>query len=425
MSGIQHRQVVGMNNRCRGMSTVNRKYQSKFIYRFNNLAKTILSIMSDYSRNNYYVYGPATVLYILLSYCFIICMLSSLSMQVDISVLADAQIKYPSTFLASTNNVVFSCLINWAVVMLYFSQSSYSGANIFYQCFKQAKYSLKSTKLKKLENSLSYYITLLNLLLIVLVTPSIINPGPAQQSDLKIGYCNVQGLVLPSSMKSQMPIFQTNKLLDIQSYVYTHDLDVVIFNESWLTKYIGDNEIFNDEHYKIFRLDRSEKDKIKYNKVGGGGLFIIIKQSLSIESRVVTLDTDVPILSIELKFPDASKVCISTFYRYGYSSMDMFEDVKTYYETLSIKYSKIHLIGDLNLSTVSDWRNPCTTCSLELKYIELFQNLGLVPQIYSATHRGGKTLDQLLTNQPHLINNIQTLYPTNSVTQIITQSYLI
>ena len=87
----------------------------------------------------------------------------------------------------------------------------------------------------------------------------------------------------------------------------------------------------------------------------------------------------------------------------------MFEDVKTYYETLSIEYSKIHLIGDLNLSTVSDWRNPCTTCSLELKYIELFQNLGLVPQIYSATHRGGKTLDQLLTNQPHLINNVQVI----------------
>ena len=251
----------------------------------------------------------------------------------------------------------------------------------------------------------------MNLILIVLVTPSIVNPGPinTKQNDLKIGYCNVQGLILSSSMRGQMPIFQTNKLLDIQSYVYTHDLDIVIVNESWLNKYINNNEIFNEEHYKMFRLDRSGKDKLKYNKVGGGGIFMLIKQSLNVESRAVTIDTDAPILSIELKFSDSSKVCISTFYRYGYSSLDMFEDVKNYYETLSTKYSKIHLIGDLNLSTVLDWDNPHATCSLEQKYIELFQNLDLVPQIYTSTHREGKTLDQLLTSQPHLVSDLQVL----------------
>ena len=111
--------------------------------------------------------------------------------------------------------------------MLYFSRSSTTGRSIFFQYYRLAKYAPKVNKLKKLENSLSYYTTLLNLVLIVLVTPSIINPGPIRQIELKVGYCNAQELILMSSMKSQLPIFQTNKIMDIQSYVYTNDLDIV------------------------------------------------------------------------------------------------------------------------------------------------------------------------------------------------------
>ena len=403
-----------MNNRSRGVSAVSFKYQCRFLYRFNDLTKTLQDLLTDKRHDNYYYVDIFTTVCLFLLYCFIICMFCSLSMQIDISRFTDNSPELYNLNV-STNDITFPnfnfyYMLNWSVIMLYFSQTNAAGKNIFLQIYRLAKYRPpKLSRLKTIESSLSYYITLLNLVLIVLVTPSIVNPGPPKQSELKVGYCNAQGLILMSSMKSQLPIFQTSKIMDIQSYVYTKDLDIVIINESWLNESINNNEIFNEDHYKMFRLDRSKSDKQKYSKVGGGGVFILVKESLNIEPSLISIPTEAPILSIELKFPDSSKICISTFYRYGYSSIDLFEDANHYYESLSRKYSKIYLIGDLNLSTIGDWHDPHSTSTLEQKYIELFQDLGLVPQIFSSTHCKGGTLDQLLTNQPHLINDLRVL----------------
>ena len=51
------------------------------------------------------------------------------------------------------------------------------------------------------------------------------------------------------------------------------------------------NEIIEEEFYKIWRNDRSKKDKKKYNKIGGGGVFILAKQGLDIETKEVTVKT--------------------------------------------------------------------------------------------------------------------------------------
>ena len=183
-------------------------------------------------------------------YFFTVCMVCSLAMQIDISSVPNNIDIITSSnpylhYMLSNNNTFLntsSCLnlLNWAVVMLYFTQTNTTSINIFCQVYRLAK-SPKLSRLKKFENLLSYYTTLLNLMLIVLVTPSIVNPGPTKQSDLKVGYCNAQGFILMSSMKGQMPIFQTNKIMDVQSYVYTNELDIVIINESWLNEYINSN----------------------------------------------------------------------------------------------------------------------------------------------------------------------------------------
>ncbi len=75
-----------------------------------------------------------------------------------------------------------------------------------------------------------YYITIINLMLIVLTTPSIVNPGPL--SKLKVAYCNAHGFIMMSTMRGNQPIFQTNKLLDFQSYIHLENPDIVIVNET-------------------------------------------------------------------------------------------------------------------------------------------------------------------------------------------------
>ena len=249
------------------------------------------------------------------------------------------------------------------------------------------------------------YTCVINLLLIIIVTPSIVNPGPGSHAKayssiniLKVAYCNIQGLIIPSSMGRKEAIFQTNKLLEFQTYLHMQKPDICIVNESWLNEHINSNEIVHENFYKMFRLDRTDNDKNKYNKVGGGGVFILVKQGLQIETKLVNIVCEAPIVSIEIKFPDTSKICLSTFYRYGYSSFDMFNSVQQHYRELVRKYNKVLIIGDMNLNTIGNWNNPISSCSLENSYVDLFNDLGLNCLINLPTQKNGNTLDLLLTN---------------------------
>ena len=270
------------------------------------------------------------------------------------------------------------------------------------------------TFMHRLGNKYTFYTTLINLLLIVIVTPSIVNPGPISSniSDshsnnrLSVAYCNAQGLILMSTMKSQAPIFQTNKLLEIQSYIHINSPDIMIINETWLNDNINSNEIVSEQFYKMFRLDRTTDDKKKYSKFGGGGLLVLVKQSLKVETKFVNIETWAPILSIEIKFEDSSKICLSSFYRYGYSSLDMYDEAARYYRAVCQKYNKLILIGDINLSSIKDWENPNPSCNIEKSYVDLFNDLGLNCLVNEPTHREGNILDVLLCNQPGLVSNL-------------------
>ena len=216
----------------------------------------------------------------------------------------------------------------------------------------------------------------------------------------------MQGLILSSTMRARQPIFQTNKLLDFQTFLYSGVSDIVVVNETWLNEFVLSNEIVEEKYYKTFRLDRTQEDKNKYNKVGGGGLLILVKQGLCISTKLIDIECDAPVMSVEIKFHDNSKICLSTFYRYGYSSTDTFTAVEQYFRILLEKYRKFVLIGDLNLSSVDDWEIPYSSCALENLYIDMFNDLGLNCLINSPTHRNGNVLDLLLTNQPGIIKNI-------------------
>ena len=63
-------------------------------------------------------------------------------------------------------------------------------------------------------------------------------------------------------------------------------------------------------------------------------------------------------------------------------------------------------MGDLNLGTIKDWDNPTSTCPLESRYLELFQDLGFTSMVNESTHRDGNILDLVLTNQPGIVKNL-------------------
>ena len=262
---------------------------------------------------------------------FSIMFLITLGMLVDLSKNQNQQSFLSSNTKAfiDTTNYCQTYMINWLCIIIAFypnicslnlvhlstsgignSKSSNITKSMNLVVFKLKK----MTFMTKIATVYGLFVFCLNISMIIITNPSIVNPGPVDNS-LSVAYCNAQGFILMSTIGGRQPIFQTHKLLDFQSFLHSSKPDIVAINESWLNEYINFNEIVSDDFYKCYRFDRDQVDKEKYGKKGGGGIFILVRQDADIETKPVLIENrqKIPVLSIELKFKDSSKICFSTF----------------------------------------------------------------------------------------------------------------
>ena len=151
---------------------------------------------------------------------------------------------------------------------------------------------------------------------------ALVNPGPNFRKDLTFMYQNVRGLVLFSGLgENNMPL-DTVKLMEIQSKVYNDKTDIVILNETWLSKEHLDQEVFPNETYNVYRLDRSKRthppapNNPKRFRVKGGEVLIAIKAGIDVEHEKININSKAEILSVS--FADKNiKYCLTTCYRVG------------------------------------------------------------------------------------------------------------
>ena len=189
-----------------------------------------------------------------------------------------------------------------------------------------------------------------------------------------------------------------------------------MLNETWLSDNINDSEIFLNDNYKIFRLDRSQKthpfdpdNPEKYRK-SGGGVIIPIKSELKCESNVIKLNCKAELLSVEIGLGNGKNICLCTLYRVGTLGAENHRAVDNYLRNLSKRkmYNKIVLIGDLNLNKVN-WTDKVTSISLQEKFLYTFNDLNFDQLIDKPTHIKGNILDVLLTNSLQIISTINIL----------------
>ena len=140
--------------------------------------------------------------------------------------------------------------------------------NIKRLCKRKFRILFKNTSVgNRLINVYSFWLVSLNITLIIMSIPNLINPGPQNSTkhsktastnikNLKILYQNTSGFV---SLKdnAKCPKLFTAKVLDFQGYIFSEKPDVVILNETWLNSQILDSELFPNNSYKVFRRDRS------------------------------------------------------------------------------------------------------------------------------------------------------------------------
>ena len=134
----------------------------------------------------------------------------------------------------------------------------------------------------------------LNLYLIVIVFPAIVNPGPTKNSDcpnISVLFQNVRGLIPFGDLGKPSPMLDNTKLFELQEYIYLNNIDIVILNETWLINDIKNNEIFPSNLYNVYREDRSTNtyppDPINPDKYrrNCGDVLIAIKNDIAVESK--------------------------------------------------------------------------------------------------------------------------------------------
>ena len=313
----------------------------------------------------------------------------------------------------------FFCIII-AYSFLFIKNTQTLRQRILYNLYlSNERHSYKTTRFNRIVQSLFLWMCIINFMLITIVNPSMLNPGPTNTKNpikYSVYYQNIQGLIPFSQLSEEHPTLHTSKIHELQLYLHQNSPDIVVLNETWLKKSILDNEIMPTDKYKIFRLDRTTSthppdpiDPKKFRR-NGGGVLIGIKHNIDIVSNEIKIKCKAEILSIELTDKAGCKTIFSTFYRVGTLGTDNHNVVEKYLTTIRRRRNVkgIFLIGDLNFPK-ADWQNLISTDSTEQLFIDTFNNLSLGQMIEHPTHIKGNILDVLVTDCPQRVSNLEVL----------------
>lgn len=269
------------------------------------------------------------------------------------------------------------------------------------------------SRLTRLLFGLMLWMLLINYLLVAIVNPSLLNPGPIKDTNLSVLHLNVQGLIPFGELKNENPLLHNRKLYELNEHIEYKKPDIIIYNETWLKPSISDSEIINTDNYKIFRVDRSNYTHSL--KEFGGGVLIGIRRDLDIISKIVPVKCKAEILSIELTDGHGRVSIITTFYRVGQLGAENFDRVDKYLRTIRKRrrVDEFIIIGDINMPK-TDWDTLTSTDNIEQAFVDTFNDLSLTQLIHEPTHSKGNILDYILTDKPGnisqiIINNDSTL----------------
>ena len=186
-------------------------------------------------------------------YAFFITYFLSLSLALTLSFKTD---------YSEVNRFHFSQSSTLTLPVLFYSYLKQFSAIIFSFVVTKIFKSYRSGKIRfhcRVHHLVAYFlfwIYSMNIFLIIVVNPSLLNPGP---QCLNVAYQNVQGLIPFSMLSSAHPMLDRSKISELQAYAIKSKPDIIALNETWLKKSISNNEILPDSQYEVFRNDRTKR----------------------------------------------------------------------------------------------------------------------------------------------------------------------
>ena len=182
----------------------------------------------------------------------------------------------------------------------------------------------------------------------------------------------------------------STKLSSFQTFIYSHEYDIIAITETWLTKNIFDNEIL-PINYTIYRNDRGSR--------GGGVLFAVWD---NIISKVLPSPTNVEMLTLEVEV--LQKIVISVVYLPPNPSLLLIQSLSSH--LFQFQGSRnIVLLGDFNLPDIN-WDTLCGNSRVDETFCDVCFEFNLSQLISCSTHIHGNILDLVLTNNEDLVSSI-------------------
>ena len=158
-------------------------------------------------------------------------------------------LKWNLSFITiSQIKVAYFYLIFYAILKLICNKNKSCPKNVIFS-------SVKCSRFVRILSNLILQVIAINFLLIGIVNPSILNPGP---SSLKVYYQNVQGLIPFSELSSPQPRLDMTKIYEINTYVEKNKPEIVMLNETWLQKLVCDHEVIHIQDYILWCNNRSQ-----------------------------------------------------------------------------------------------------------------------------------------------------------------------
>ena len=324
-------------------------------------------------------------------------------------------LRYLASAMSMTNVKYFYCIII-AYVVKAFASNCYTRQYLAHRMLlcPNSKHARGIGRLTRVSQFLFLWLCALNFLLIAIVNPSLLNPGPIiTNKSFSVFFQNVQGLIPFGQLSEKHPILNTTKIHELNLYIYKNSPDIIIYNETWLKKSVLDNEIIPTDQYKIFRLDRTsathppDPNNDRRFRSNGGGVLIGIKHELEIVSKAIPIRCKAEILSIEFTDKSGRKTILSTLYRVGTLGPDNHSRIDQHLKAIRRRRNvqEIILIGDLNLPNVN-WENFTSSNPVEQLFLDTFGNLSLEQLVTVSTHRKGNILDLILSDKAQHINHL-------------------
>ena len=138
----------------------------------------------------------------------------------------------------------------------------------------------------------------------------------------------------------------TNKRTQLEVFLVTYAIDIIIGTESHLNESILNSEVFPN-NYQTYRKDR---------KTSGGGVFISIKSS--IPCTQINDNSTIEIVWAHVHLDKNNDFIVGSFYCPPHSSDTILDNLQSSIDTIKQKYPHTQIIlgGDFNCPGI-DWEN--------------------------------------------------------------------